>query len=655
MTTASESLPDLPPMVRESHLVAPSLPPSSRIPVRSEAEFRALYQRSLTDLGGYWQEVANTFEWMDGWPASVALGGDFSTGYRFFDGATMNVSVNCIDRHARTSPSKIALYWIGEDGSERSWTYEELLDTTARLAQALANLGVTKGDRVAIFLPNLLETFAAVHACFRIGAIYNIIFSGFSANALAERIVDTTAKVVITADESMRRGRPVALKATLDSVLDRLPSIEHVVVVRRTGAAVAMKAGRDHYFDELLAATPDRADPVAIEANEPAFIIYTSGTTAKPKGLVHTGTGFLVGTYHDVLWSLDLGPEDIYWCTADTGWLTFPIFELVGGLAHGATMVAYEGALDYPTPDRAYELIEKLKITKIFTAPTFLRMLARNGDALAKAHDLSSLKLIGLVGEPLDAKTWNWVHDNVGAPNMEINNTYGQSETGSAWTSSAVGITSSKPGSCGLALPGHAWEIVDESGEPVSVGKVGYLLITQPFPTMFRTIWNDPERYRAQYFTRFGADRYDTADAALVDGDGHIWVVGRVDGVINVAGHRLSTMEMESALLSVPGVAEAAVVGVDDETKGQVPVAFVSLSASASDVTVDALKAKITEEIGAIARPKQVYLLSTMPRTRSGKIVRRLLKELVVDGHTSGDTTGLEDPEVLAKLEAELG
>ncbi|WP_276947649.1 acetate--CoA ligase [Ferrimicrobium acidiphilum] len=655
MTTASESLPDLPPMVRESHLVAPSLPPSSRIPVRSEAEFRALYQRSLTDLGGYWQEVANTFEWMDGWPASVALGGDFSTGYRFFDGATMNVSVNCIDRHARTSPSKIALYWIGEDGSKRSWTYEELLDTTARLAQALANLGVTKGDRVAIFLPNLLETFAAVHACFRIGAIYNIIFSGFSANALAERIVDTTAKVVITADESMRRGRPVALKATLDSVLDRLPSIEHVVVVRRTGAAVAMKAGRDHYFDELLAATPDRADPVAIEANEPAFIIYTSGTTAKPKGLVHTGTGFLVGTYHDVLWSLDLGPEDIYWCTADTGWLTFPIFELVGGLAHGATMVAYEGALDYPTPDRAYELIEKLKITKIFTAPTFLRMLARNGDALAKAHDLSSLKLIGLVGEPLDAKTWNWVHDNVGAPNMEINNTYGQSETGSAWTSSAVGITSSKPGSCGLALPGHAWEIVDESGEPVSVGKVGYLLITQPFPTMFRTIWNDPERYRAQYFTRFGADRYDTADAALVDGDGHIWVVGRVDGVINVAGHRLSTMEMESALLSVPGVAEAAVVGVDDETKGQVPVAFVSLSASASDVTVDALKAKITEEIGAIARPKQVYLLSTMPRTRSGKIVRRLLKELVVDGHTSGDTTGLEDPEVLAKLEAELG
>jgi acetyl-CoA synthetase len=649
-----ENLPDLPPMVRDSHLVAPTLTPSQRLPVRTESEYFDLYRRSLKDLGGYWQQVASSFEWIDGWPAPVPLGGDFASGYRFFDGATMNVSVNCIDRHARTHPDKPALYWIGEDGAERSWTYEELLDHTARFAQALLDLGVTKGDRVAIFLPNLLETFAAVHACFRIGAIYNIIFSGFSANALADRIVDTSAKVVITADESWRRGRPVALKATLDTVLDRLPTIEHVVVVRRTGAVIAMREGRDHYFDELLEATPNRADPVALEANEPAFIIYTSGTTAKPKGLVHTGAGFLIGTYHDVLWSLDLGPEDVYWCTADTGWLTFPIFELVGGLAHGATMVVYEGALDYPTPDRAYELIEQLKITKIFTAPTFLRMLARNGEALAQAHDLSTLRLIGLVGEPLDAKTWQWVRDHVGDGTVEINNTYGQSETGSAWTSSAVGVTRSKPGSCGPALPGHAWAIVDEFGEPAGVGRVGYLVITQPFPTMFRTIWNDPERYRAQYFTRFGPNRYDTADAALVDSDGHIWVVGRVDGVINVAGHRLSTMEMESALLSVPGVAEAAVVGVDDETKGQVPVAFVSLAASANNVTEDLLKQKITDEIGAIARPQSVYLLSTMPRTRSGKIVRRLLKELVVDGHTSGDVTGLEDPDVLAKLEEEL-
>ena len=652
--TTIENLPDLPPMVRDSRPMEPTLPPSSRLPVRNEAEFFELYQRSLADLGAYWQGVAGTFEWIDGWPASVTLGGSFADGYRFFDGATMNVSVNCIDRHARSDPDRVALHWVGEDGTERAWTYEQLLDTTARFAKALSNLGVTKGDRVAIFLPNLLETFAAVHACFRIGAIYNIIFSGFSANALADRIVDTSAKVVITADGSMRRGRPVALKATLDSVLDRLPSVKHVVVVRRTGANVAMQADRDHYFDELIATTLDRADPVAIEANEPAFIIYTSGTTAKPKGLVHSGVGFLIGTYHDVLWSLDLGPEDVYWCTADTGWLTFPIFELVGGLAHGATMVVYEGALDYPTPDRAYELIERLKITKIFTAPTFLRMLARNGDDLAKSHDLSTLRLIGLVGEPLDAKTWNWVRNNVGDGTVEINNTYGQSETGSAWTSSAVGVTRSKPGSCGLALPGHAWSILDESGAPAGVGRVGYLVITQPFPTMFRTIWNDPERYRAQYFTRFGPERYDTADAALVDSDGHIWVVGRVDGVINVAGHRLSTMERESALLSVPGVAEAAVVGVDDETKGQVPVAFVSLGASAVDITEDLLKQKITDEIGAIARPKSVYLLSTMPRTRSGKIVRRLLKELIIDGQASGDITGLEDPDVLAKLEQEL-
>jgi acetyl-CoA synthetase len=653
---SDHELPDLPPMVRESHRVAPTLPPSGRLGLASEAEFRARYEESLRDLGRYWASVADELEWMSGWPCPAPMTGDFASGFSFFDGATMNVSANCIDRHARAHPDRTAIIWIGEDGKEARWTYEQLRRETARLAQALLDLGVTKGDRVAIFLPNLLETFQAVHACFRIGAIYNIIFSGFSANALADRIVDTGAKVVITADEALRRGNRVPLKATLTSVLDRLPSVERVIVVRRTGAEVPMDPARDVYLDELLAATEGEAEPVPIEANEPAFIIYTSGTTAKPKGLVHSGTGFLVGTYHNVRYALDLGPEDVYWCTADTGWLTFPIFELVGGLAHGATMVAYDGALDYPNPDRAYELIERLGITKIFTAPTFLRMLARFGPEVAARHDLSSLKLVGLVGEPLDAKTWHWVREHVGSGSLEINNTYGQSETGSAWTSSAVGVSDAKPGSCGLALPGHAYRIVDDQGDSVPRGRVGYLVIERPFPTMFRTIWGDPARYRAQYFTRFGPDLYDTADAALVDEDDHVWVVGRVDGVINVAGHRLSTMEMESALLSYPGVAEAAVVGVDDETKGQVPVAFVSLTAAAAGaVTPEALQEKVVQEIGAIARPKEVYLLSTMPRTRSGKIVRRLLRELVVEGKATGDMTGLEDPEVLERIQAELG
>ncbi len=641
-------------MVRSAELVPPTLPRSGRLPVRDLAEFRARWERSVADVGAYWREVAAELEWIDGFEDAPNLEGSLADGFTFFRGATMNVSVNCIDRHVRREPNRVALHWIGEDATTRQWTYAELLDETARLAAALAELGVGRGDVVAIYLPNLLETFAAVHACFRIGAIYNIIFSGFSAQALYDRIVDTGAKVVITADATVRRGRDVPLKATLDTVLDRLPSVRHVIVVRRRGSAVTMRPGRDVWWDELLAATTSRAEPAAMEANEPGFIIYTSGTTAKPKGLVHAGAGFLIGTYHNVRWSLDLGPEDVYWCTADAGWLTFPIFELVGGLAHGATMVVYEGALDYPAPDRAYEIIERLGVTKLFTAPTFLRMLARAGASWAERHDLSSLRLIALVGEPLDATTWRWVRSHVGDGSVEINNTYGQSETGSAWASSAVGVTPAKPGSCGMALPGHRFEIVDDEGSPLGRDRVGYLLLTAPFPTLARTIWGEPERYRAQYFTRFGRDRYDTADAALLDADDHIWVVGRVDGVINVAGHRLSTMEMESALLLEPGVSEAAVVGVPDATKGQVPIAFVTLAATAGPVSSDDLARALEREIGPIARPRAVYIVSTMPRTRSGKIVRRLLAELVVEGRASGDVTGLEDPEVLERLRSEL-
>lgn len=651
----SEPMPELPPMVRTAELVEPSLSPSGRLPVSNVDEFRALYERSIEDLGGYWRSVAATFEWIDGFDEAPALEGSLADGFRFFAGARMNVSVNCIDRHARREPERVAIQWIGEDGAERSWTYQELASETARMAAALTDLGVTKGDVVAIFLPNLLETFAAVHACYRIGAIYNIIFSGFSAQALFDRIVDTGAKVVITADGTYRRGRRIPLKETLDGILDRLPSVRNVIVVRRLGdGEVPMQPGRDHAWDELIAAHPDGAEPVPVEANEPGFIIYTSGTTAKPKGLVHAGVGFLIGTYHNVQWALDLGPEDVYWCTADTGWLTFPIFELVGGLAAGATMLAYEGALDYPEPDRAYDIIERYRVTKVFTAPTFLRMLARAGASWAERHDLSSLRLISLVGEPLDATTWHWVREHVGTGTVEINNTYGQSETGSAWTSSAVGITPAKPGSCGMALPGHRFDVVDDEGATVGRDRVGYLLLTAPFPTLARSIWGDPARYRAQYFTRFGAERYDTADAALLDHDDHVWVVGRVDGVINVAGHRLSTMEMESALLLVPGVAEAAVVGVSDALKGQVPVAFVTVAAGATGVDEATCAAALEREIGPIARPGAVYVLSTMPRTRSGKIVRRLLAELVVDGKATGDVTGLEDPEVLARIQAEL-
>ncbi len=648
---------EIPAMVRESALVAPTYPRSGRLPVATPAEYVELYARSIDDVGAYWAGVAGEFEWMGGWPSSENLVGSLADGFSFFPGSRGNVSVNCVDRHARTTPDKVAVHWIGEDGTRRSWTYAEFADETARLAQAMRDLGVGTGDVVAVYLPNLLETFAVVHACLRIGAIYNIVFSGFSPSALADRIIDTGAKVVVTADETFRRGRAIALKATLDRVLDGLPSVEHVVVVRRSAnPAVPMSAPRDVYYDELMAATATRAAPVALEANDPGFIIYTSGTSAKPKGLVHSGIGFMIGAYHNVRYALDLGPEDVYWCTADCGWLTFPIFELIGATAHGATMIATEGALDFPSPDRLYSILQEYGVTKVFTAPTVLRMLARQGAELARPFDLSALRLIALVGEPLDATTWWWVREHVGDGSVEINNTYGQSETGSAWTSSAVGVTWAKPGSCGPALPGHDYAIVDVDGAPVGAGETGYLTLTQPFPTLFRGVWRDPERYRAQYFTRFGPSRYDSADAAIEDGDGHVWVIGRVDDVINVAAHRLSTMEMESALLTVPGVAEAAVIGVADPVKGQVPEAFVTLAAGAAGRVSEAdLSERLVESIGAIARPRRVHVLSTMPRTRSGKIVRRLLRELVVDGTARGDVSGLEDPEVLAQLESELG
>jgi len=652
-----DDLSQFPSMVRDSTLIAPPRPPSSRLPVSTLDEYTTLYQDSLHDLGAYWAGVASDLEWSSGWPPSPAMTGDLATGFSYFPGAMGNVSVNCVDRHARATPDKVAVHWIGEDGSEREWTYAELADHTARFAQALVELGVNKGDVVAIFLPNLLETFAVVQGCLRIGAIYNIIFSGFSADALADRVIDTEAKIVVTADETFRRGKPIALKATLDHVLPRLPSVTNVIVVRRSAnPTVSMTLPRDRYYDELLAATTGLAAPVDLEANDPGFIIYTSGTSAKPKGLVHSGIGFLVGAYHNVTMSLDLGPDDVYWCTADCGWLTFPIFELIGATANGATMLACEGALDYPTPERFYKILESYKVTKVFTAPTVLRMLARHGAELADRFDLSRLELLALVGEPLDANTWSWVQENIGHGRLEINNTYGQSETGSAWTSSIVGVTPAKPGSCGVALPGHAYAIVDEKGNAAARGSAGYLTITEPFPTLFRGIWRDPERYRSQYFTRFGPNRYDSADAAIEDDDAHIWVVGRVDDVINVAAHRLSTMEMESALLTMPGVAEAAVIGVNDPVKGQVPEGFVILTANAiGSINEEALSERLVEAIGAIARPRRVHILTTMPRTRSGKIVRRLLRELVVNGVASGDTSGLEDPEVLAQLERELG
>jgi acetyl-CoA synthetase len=638
-------------MIARSYLVPPPQPPSGRLPARSLDEFRALYRRSLADLGAYWEAVARELIWFEPW--QEALAGDFPE-FRFFVGGRSNVSVNCIDRHLAERADRPALVQVQEEGGERVWTWREFHRTTATFAQALYDMGVRTGDVVAIYLPNLLETFAATHACYRLGAVYNIIFSGFSADALYDRLADTHPKVVVTADEAVRRGRRIPLKRTLDQALARLDGVARVVVVRRTGAAVPMTPGRDVYWDDVLAGTTGALAPVSLEANEPGFIIVTSGTTNKPKGLVHAGLGFLVGAYHNVKWALDLGPEDVYWCTADVGWLTFPIFELVGGLPFGATYVLYDGALDFPEPDRFYRIVAEHRVTKVFTAPTALRMLARYGRTWRDRHDLSALRLIALVGEPLDQTTWEWVYRDLGQGRVEINNTYGQSETGSAWTASAVGVTPAKPGSCGMALPGHAYAVVDDDGRPLGPGQVGHLVLTRPFPTLARTIWRDPERYRREYFRWPGM--YASYDSAIEDADGHLWVLGRIDDVINVAAHRLSTMEMESALLTLPEVAEAAVVGVPDPVRGQVPVAFVTVRAgTAADADLpERAREHVARTIGAIARPAAVHVVDAMPKTRSGKIVRRLLRELVVSGTATGDVTGLEDPDVLERLRAQI-
>ena len=640
-------------LIQHAPLTSPPRPASSRMNIRSFAEYQSLYETSLAHPDDYWSRVAEQLEWVQPWREVVS--GELPHTRWFVDGLS-NVSTNCIDRHARVRPNQTALIGITEEGEERRWTYRELQTVTSRFAGALEDLGVTKGDVVAIFLPNLLETVAAVHACFRIGAIYNLIFSGFSEQALLDRLHDTGAKVVVTADESVRRGRILPLKAKLDAIIGDVPSIEKVVVVRRTGHVVAMESGRDLFFDDLVRNSSHEATPVPIEANEPGFIIYTSGTTAKPKGLVHSGLGFLVGSVHNVYYALDLAPDDVYWCTADVGWLTFPIFELVGGLAFGATYILYDGALDFPSADRLYDIVSRYRVTKLFTAPTVLRSLARQGDELLAPYDLSRLQRLALVGEPLDAQTWQWVFDKMGHGQVEINNTYGQSETGSAWASSIVGATPAKPGSCGIALPGHGAIVVDDDGNPVKAGQVGTLVLTTPFPTLARTIWGDPERYERTYFSvPHHPDWYDTHDAAVIDSEGYIWVLGRIDDVINVAAHRLSTMELESAVLEVPAVAEAAVIGLPDDIKGEVPAAIVTTRTSVnSGVLTEQVRQQIEQKVGAIARPALVISVENLPKTRSGKIVRRLLKDLLVGASSVGDLSGVENVEILDTLREEL-
>ena len=614
------------------------LPDRWRVPSQAALLAQARKAESSGGADAYWAWAAERMRWQRPWKSLREGGfGDF----RYYVGGHLNVADNCVDRHAEDPrrANQAAIVWEGEPGDTRRLTYAQLREEVCRCANALKALGVRRGDVVAIHLPNLPEAFVAIQACNRIGAIYTVLFSGFSPNAIRLRLQGARAVVAVTADASYRRGRKIPLLANMREARAGVEGLRHTLVVNRTGEAPALQA-QESDWRAALDSQPADIPCEPIEANDPAFLIFTSGTENKPKGVVHSAAGFLIGTWANVQWQVGPAPDDVYWCAADVGWLTFPIQAVVGGLAHGMTLVCYEGALDYPGPTRMLETAKRHGVTKILIAPTGLRMLRAAGDDLVKAHMPPGMRLITTQGEPLDPETADWTQRIFDVP---VVNAYGQTETGSTWTYPVYGVDPLKLGSCGTPVPGHACAVVDDAGNPTPAGTRGNLVLLQPFPTLARTIWDDPERYRTAYFTRF-PNRYATSDEAVADADGQLWVLGRTDDVINIAAHRISTMEIESAAAKEPGVAEVAVIGIRDSLRGTAPVAFVTLRPGAdAEAVKKGVASAVEQAIGGIARLGAVYVSTSLPKTRAGKIMRRLLREAAETGGVSGDTTGLED------------
>ncbi len=626
---------------------------AARVP--SLERYQELYDLAERDPEAYWAGVALDLRWTKPWTQVL----DWQPpNARWFDGAETNLSHNCLDRHLATRGNRAALIWEGEPGDSRILTYQQLHRETCRFANVLLRLGVRQGDRVAIYLPMVPEAAIAMLACARIGAVHSVVFGGFSAEALRDRINDAGCKLVVTADGGYRRGKVVALKAAVDAAVERAPSVERVVVVRRTGEKVAMEPGRDSYWHELCEGVSDKHEAASLPAEHPLFILYTSGTTGKPKGIVHTTAGYMVGAYSTTQLVFDLKDNDTYWCTADVGWVTGHSYVVYGPLLNGATTVMYEGAPDFPEQDRLWKIIDKYDVTIFYTAPTAIRAFMRWGEQWPMRHDLGSLRLLGTVGEPINPEAWMWYRQVIGGGRCPIVDTWWQTETGSIMCSPLPGATPTKPGSCTRPLPGIAMDVVSRDGTPVPPGQGGLLVVRRPWPSMLRTVWGDPERYARTYWSDVPGC-YFTGDGARRDEDGYFWVMGRVDDVINVAGHRLGTMEVESALVAHPAVAEAAVVGRPDDLKGQAIVAFVTLKGGTGarlepgEDARKALMAHVVTEIGAIARPDDIRFTDALPKTRSGKIMRRLLKEIAAGGETKGDTSTLEDISILAKLRAD--
>ncbi|WP_432487980.1 acetate--CoA ligase [Kineococcus sp. SYSU DK018] len=611
-----------------------------------------LYERAAADRLGFWAEQAREHvTWDTGFDQVL----DWSNApfAKWFVGGRLNVAVNCVDRHvAAGNGDRVAIHFEGEPGDTTSLTYAQLQEQVSRAANALAALGVGAGDRVAIYLPMLVESVVAMLACARLGAPHSVVFGGFSADALHSRIVDAEAKVVITCDGSYRRGKPTTLKPAVDAALAKgAPSVTNVLVVKRNGEDVEFTEGRDVWWHEALEAASPEHEAQAFDAEQPLFILYTSGTTGKPKGILHTSGGYLVQTAFTFRNVFDIRPErDVYWCTADVGWVTGHSYVVYGPLAAGATQVVYEGTPDTPDKDRWWSIVEKHGVTVLYTAPTAIRTCMKWGEEYPARHDLSSLRVLGSVGENINPEAWNWYRRVIGGNRTPIADTWWQTETGAHMIAPLPGVTTLKPGSAQVPVPGVVAEVVDDAGEPVGHGQAGYLVLTEPWPSMLRGIWGDEQRFKDTYWARFPG-RYFAGDGAKRDDDGDIWLLGRVDDVMNVSGHRLSTAEIESALVSHPDVAEAAVVGATDETTGQAVVAFVILRGGHEQGpdTVADLREHVGKEIGPIAKPKSIMVVAELPKTRSGKIMRRLLRD-VAEHRPTGDVTTLTDSSVMDSI-----
>jgi acetyl-CoA synthetase len=617
--------------------------------IKSLEDYERLYKESVENPDQFWSSIARDLHWFKPW--NKVLEWDCPWAKWFVDGQA-NISYNCLDLQlARGRGNKTAIVWEGEPGEIRTYTYSQLLTEVQKFANALKGLGIKKGDRVTIYMGMTPELPIALLACARIGAPHSVIFGGFSANAIVDRNNDAQAVAVITQDSSYRRGNEVKLKDTVDEALENCPSVKHVIVYKRTGTKVNMKAGRDHWYHELMEKASSDCPAEPLDSEHPLYILYTSGTTGKPKGVVHTTGGYAVGTYITTKWVFDLKEDDVYWCTADIGWVTGHSYIVYGPLQNGATVVMYEGAPNFPQPDRFWSIIDRHRVTVFYTAPTAIRTFIKWGDEWPNKHSLASLRLLGTVGEPINPEAWMWYRDVIGKDKCPIVDTWWQTETGAIMISPLPGAIPTKPGSATRPMPGVVPEIVTLDGKPVPDGSGGYLVMRQPWPSMLRTVWGDPDRYKANYWSQIPGC-YFTGDGARKDKDGYFWIMGRVDDVINVSGHRLSTMEVESALVAHPKVAEAAVVGRPDELKGQAISAFVTLEQGnqPSNELKEELKKWVTKEIGALARPDDIRFSDVLPKTRSGKIMRRLLRELATNGEVKGDTTTLEDFSVIAKL-----